>query len=196
MRREFREFHEIADSDIVIGTVGKLTALKGQRDFILAAAEVAKRVPAAKFVIVGQDSSRDRSYRRDLRRLARVMDLENKVLWLDWADDLPSLHAALDIYVSPSHSESFGIATLEAMAAGLPVVATKTDGSRELVGDITQLVPFGDPVKLAAKIIDLASDASARTSLGDQLGRRASQNYSLDKMIDRVEKLYREIIDK
>jgi glycosyltransferase involved in cell wall biosynthesis len=196
MRREFREFHEIADSDIVIGTVGKLTALKGQRDFILAAAEVAKRVPAAKFVIVGQDSSRDRSYRRDLRRLARVMDLENKVLWLDWADDLPSLLAALDIYVSPSHSESFGIATLEAMAAGLPVVATKTDGSRELVGDITQLVPFGDPVKLAAKIIDLASDASARTSLGDQLGRRASQNYSLDKMIDRVEKLYREIIDK
>jgi glycosyltransferase involved in cell wall biosynthesis len=196
MRREFRQFHGFTNNEILIGTVGQLTPLKGQRDFVLAAAEVIKKVPSARFVIVGQDNSRERSFRRELRRLAKVMDIANKVLWLDWADDLPSLLAALDIYVSPSHSESFGIATLEAMAAGLPVVATKTDGSRELLGEPKLLVPFGDPVKLAARIVELATDENARRSLADRLSQRAFQNYSLDQMVDRVESLYRDIINR
>jgi glycosyltransferase involved in cell wall biosynthesis len=193
-RSEFRQFHDISDDEILIGTVGQLTSLKGQRDLILAAAEVLPKVPLAKFVIVGRDNSRDRSFRRELRRLAKVMGLEGKVLWLDWADDLPSMLAALDIYVSPSHSESFGIATLEAMAAGLPVVATKTDGSRELLSDAELLVPFGDPVRLSDRIVELASSKDLRDSLGTQLRERAAQKYSLDQMIGRVESLYREII--
>ena len=87
-----------------------------------------------------------------MRRIAKVSGLDDKILWLDWVYDLPSLFAALDLYVSPSHSESFGIATLEAMSAGLPVVATRTDGSRELIDRREMLVPFGDPVKLAKRI--------------------------------------------
>jgi len=123
-RRQFRELHEISDDVPLIGTVGQLVPLKGQRDLVLAAAEVVKKVPDAHFVIVGQDNTTDKKYRRELKRLAKVLGLEERTLWLDWADDLPSFLAALDVYVSPSHSESFGIATLEAMAAGIPVVAT------------------------------------------------------------------------
>jgi glycosyltransferase involved in cell wall biosynthesis len=161
---------------------------------VLAAAEIVKKVPDAHFVIVGQDNTTDKKYRRELRRLARVLGLGDRTLWLDWADDLPSLLAALDVYVSPSHSESFGIATLEAMAAGIPIVATRTDGSRELMGKGDHLVPFGDPVKLAERIVELLGNEERRNLLSIELRQRAVENYSLDRMAERVESIYREVL--
>ena len=193
MGRQFRELHEIPADVPVIGTVGQLVPLKGQRDLILAAGEIVREVPDAHFVIVGQDNTTDKKYRRELKRLARVLDLEERTLWLDWADDLASLLAALDIYVSPSHSESFGIATLEAMAAGTPVVATRTDGSRELLGK-DHLVPFGDPVKLSARIVELIKDDKQRRSLSAELRQRAIENYSLDQMAERIVSVYHEVL--
>jgi len=193
MGRQFRELHEIPADVPVIGTVGQLVPLKGQRDLILAAGEIVREVPDAHFVIVGQDNTTDKKYRRELKRLAKVLDLEERTLWLDWADDLASLLAALDIYVSPSHSESFGIATLEAMAAGTPVVATRTDGSRELLGK-DHLVPFGDPVKLSARIVELIKDDKQRRSLSAELRQRAIENYSLDQMAERIVSVYHEVL--
>ena len=107
---------------------------------------------------------------------------------------MTSLLAALDIYVSPSYSESFGIATLEAMAAGVAVVATKTDGSRELINDDTLLVPFGDPVALAVRIVKLIGDDNQLRSLGEALQRRAKENYSLEAMVIATESIYQEIL--
>jgi glycosyltransferase involved in cell wall biosynthesis len=194
MRCEFREFHSIPADALLVGTVGKLVPLKGQRDMVLAAAEVIKEVPDVRFVIVGQDSTVDKRFRRELRRLADVMGIADRILWLDWADDLPSLFAALDLYVSPSHSESFGIATLEAMATGLPVVATKTDGSTELLQRGELLVPFGDPVRLAERIKEMLNNEEVRRSVGSELKKRAHDNYSLDRTVDRLENLYSEIL--
>jgi glycosyltransferase involved in cell wall biosynthesis len=193
-RREFRELHSISMEVPLVGTVGQLVPLKGQRDLILAAAEVVKEVHDAHFVIVGQDNTVDKKFRQELRRLAKVSGLEECILWLDWTDDLTSLFAALDLYLSPSHSESFGIATLEAMASGLPIVATRTDGSLELLKRKELLVPFGEPVRLANRMIELLKDEEKRRSLGDELKHRAYENYSLDKMVDRLEDLYREIL--
>jgi len=194
LRNEFRDFHSIPSEALLVGTVGQLVPLKGQRDLVLAAAEIVKEVPNARFVIVGQDNTFEKKFRRELRRLAGVMGLVDNILWLDWVDDLPSLFAALDLYVSPSHSESFGIATLEAMAAGLPVVATKTDGSRELIDRRDMLVPFGDPVKLARRIIDVLRDQRLRISLGTEMHKRAFDNFTLDKMAGRIEELYLDIL--
>lgn len=193
-RREFREFHSIAEDVPLVGTVGQLVPLKGQRDLVLAAAEVIKELPNAHFLIVGQDNTIDKKFRQELRRLTKIMEIEDRFHWLDWADDLPSLLAAIDLYVSPSHSESFGIATLEAMAAGLPVVATRTDGSLELLRRKELLVPFGDPVALAKRITVLLKDGTERQALADELQQRANENYSLNTMVDRLEDLYREIL--
>ena len=71
MRKTFREFHGIPHDALLIGTVGQLVPLKGQRDLVLAAAEVAKQVPNARFVLVGQDRSADKKFRRELKRLAK-----------------------------------------------------------------------------------------------------------------------------
>jgi glycosyltransferase involved in cell wall biosynthesis len=175
--------------------VGQLVPLKGQRDFILVAAEVLKEIPQARFVIVGQDNTVDKKFRRELKRLAKVMDIDEQILWLDWTDDLNTLFAALDLYVSPSHSESFGIATLEAMAAGLPVVATRTEGSLELLQRKDLLVPFGDPVRLANRMASLLKDARSRSSLSEELTQHARENYSLDKMVDLLEHLYQQVLN-
>jgi glycosyltransferase involved in cell wall biosynthesis len=194
MRSQFRKFHSIPEDVPLIGTVGQLIPLKGQRDLVLSANEVLKEVPNARFVIVGEDNSPTNNFRRELKRLADVLGIADNILWLDWAEDLPMLFAALDIYVSPSHSESFGIATLEAMAAGVAVVATKTDGSKELLRNAELMVPFGDPLALANRIIELIKDERLRDLIADELQKRAVENYSLSKMVERIETVYSEII--
>ncbi|HTK37899.1 MAG TPA: glycosyltransferase family 4 protein [Pyrinomonadaceae bacterium] len=194
LREEFRVLHGIPLDVPLIGIVGELILLKGQRDFVLAAHEVAKRFPDARFVIVGKDNTLDQNFRRELKRLVRIFGLEDRFLWLDWVDDTAPLLAALDVFVSASHSESFGIAILEAMATGKAVVATETEGARELLHDIDQLVPVKDALALAEKINALLADPEKRKRIGEILRDRAVREFSLDRMIDETEKLYNAIL--
>jgi len=192
--QEFRSFHNIPADAALIGTIGELNELKGQREFILAAAEVINKFPNAYFVVVGRDNSPGGSLRRELRRLSGVMGLDNQILFLDWVEDLSPLLSALDLYVSASHTESFGLATLEAMAHGTPVVATATEGSRELLQREDLLVPVRDPVAIAAKISDMLADRDATRRLGLELQQRAAAKFSLPTMVESTEKLYSELI--
>jgi glycosyltransferase involved in cell wall biosynthesis len=194
LRREFREFHALPQDALVVGTLGELRELKGQRDFVLAANETAKQFPDVHFVVVGKDNSADRGFRRELRRLVGVFGLEDRFLWLDWIDDTDSFFAGIDIFVSPSHSESFGLAMLEAMAHGKPVVATETEGARELFGPMAQLVKIQEPVALAGKIGELLADEGARANYGEQTRKAAGDKFSLKRMIDQTEALYRKIL--
>ena len=142
----FDSTHDIAPDVPMIGMLGDLREAKGQRDFVLAAAEVVKRVPDAQFVVAGLDHTMDQSFRRELRRLAKVLGIGDRFLWLDWLEDTAPFYAAIDVFVSASHSESFGLAILEAMIRETPVVATETEGARELLGSDALLVPIRDPV--------------------------------------------------
>jgi glycosyltransferase involved in cell wall biosynthesis len=186
---EFRDFHGVPHDAPLVGTLGDLRELKGQRDFVLAAAEVTKRIPEARFVVAGRDNSSGGQFRRELRRLAAVLDLEERIVWLDWLDDTTAFYAAVDLFVSPSRSESFGLAILEAMARGCPVVATATDGAVTLL-DEGRLAPVEDPVGLAAKIVVLLSDREACRAEGELMRDRAAERYSLSKMLDAVERAY------
>jgi glycosyltransferase involved in cell wall biosynthesis len=118
-----------------------------------------------------------------------VLDLEERIVWLDWLDDTTAFYAAIDLFVSPSRSESFGLAILEAMARGCPVVATATDGAVTLL-DEGRLAPVEDPVGLAAKIVELLSDRDACRAEGQLMRDRAAERYSLSKMLDAVERAY------
>ena len=118
---------------------------------------------------------------------------EERFIWLDWLDDLsPLLHAA-DIFVSPSHSESFGLAILDAMAAGTPVVATATDGAKELLKGTNALAPVCDPIALAEKICEFLADDERRRFLGFQLQVNALENFGLKAMADATEAVYRKV---
>ena len=194
--REFREFHSIPMDCPVVSTIGELKVLKGQRDFVLAANEVVKRKPDCRFVVAGVDNTIDKSFRRELRRLARVLGMEENFIWLDWLEDTRPLLAASDIFVSSSHSESFGLAILDAMVAGCPVVATMTGGAIELIPDAKALVPIKDPLSLADSILWYLEHPDDRQQLARELHDNASSRFSLKKMVDATENLYLRLLQK
>ncbi len=194
LSNEFRFLHSIPFDTPLIGIVGELIVLKGQRDFVLAANEIAKKFPDARFVVVGKDNTVDKKFRRELKRLVRVFRLDERFLWLDWVEDTAPLFAALDIFVSASHTESFGMAILEAMASGTAVVATETEGAKELLPDHELLVPIQDPLMLAGKICMLLGDPQKRERLANNAKSFAHDNFSLNRMIDETENLYHELL--
>jgi glycosyltransferase involved in cell wall biosynthesis len=195
LRREFRILHDIPADSMVIGTVGELIELKGQREFVLAANEIAKEISNAWFVVVGKDHSHDQKFRRELKRLVKVFGLEERFLWLDWIEDTAPLLAAMDLFVSASHTESFGLAILEAMASGIPVIATDTAGGREVIGNEDLLVPVKDPVGLAAAVCAMLRDQARRESIGSHLAARAVENFSAERMVDETARLYRGLLN-
>jgi glycosyltransferase involved in cell wall biosynthesis len=188
---EFRRLHGIPADTPLVGTLGELKELKGQRDFVLAAHEALKEIPDARFVIVGKDNTFDRGFRRELKRLVSVFRMEENFLWLDWLDDTAGFYSAIDVFVSPSHSESFGLAILEAMLYGKAIAATGTDGARQLFGGVVDVCPINDPVSLSRCIVDLLQHEDTRLDLGTSLRKRAGDEFSLQRMVDGVEELYR-----
>jgi glycosyltransferase involved in cell wall biosynthesis len=195
-REEFRFLHDIPFDAPVVGTIGELKELKGQRDFVLAAHEIAKNNDTAFFLVVGKDHSANQPFRRELRRLVKIFDLESRFLFLDWVEDMPSLLAALDIFVSASHSESFGLAILEAMTNRTPIVATATEGAKELLndGETGLLVPVKEPVRLAEAVESLLNAPEKRKTFASNAGIFAAKHFSLDEMIEQTERLYKEIL--
>lgn len=195
LREEFRSAHNIPFGAELIGTVGELKILKGQRDFILAAQEIAKKRPNAYFTVVGRDNSFKQEFRRELKRLVKVFELENRFIFLDWVEEAASLFAALDVFVSASHSESFGLAILEAMISGKAIVASETDGAKELLEDdySGKLVPMFEPAKLAEAVSELLEDENLRITLGQNAQAIASSKFSLERMIVETENIYKEL---
>lgn len=195
MREAFRFENEIPFDAFLIGTVGELKELKGQRDFVLAANLIAEKFPEAHFVVVGKDNSVNQTFRREIKRMVKVFGLEKRFLWLNWVEDTAILLNALDVYVSPSHSESFGLAILEAMGNQTAIVATETEGAKELLlNDKTGLlVEIREPVQIAEAINKLLSDENLRKELGQNAANDAKEKFSLEKMIDETERIYQSL---
>ncbi|HMO80734.1 MAG TPA: glycosyltransferase family 4 protein [Pyrinomonadaceae bacterium] len=194
LRKEFREFHSIPRDTPLVGTLGELKELKGQRDFLLAAHEILKAVPDCQFVVAGQDNTIDGRFRRELRRLVSVLGMEDRFIWLDWMQDTAPFYAGIDIFVSPSHSESFGLAILEAMARGKAIVSTDTDGARQLLDKCGRIVPIKDPVKLSRAVVEVLSRRMELLEMGAKAKMEAADKYSLKKMIYSTEALYESVL--
>ena len=194
--RLFRHDHSIPESAPLVVTIGELKVLKGQRDLVLAANEVLKVIPDARFVIAGKENTIDQRFRRELRRLTRVFGIEENFLWLDWLEDTRPLFAAADLFVSPSHSESFGLAILEAMAAGTPVLATETDGARELIDVADCLTPIKDPLAMASKMIALLTDRDRASELARHFSATARERYGVDRMVAATAEIYALVLSR
>lgn len=195
LSKDFRFLHDIPFDVQLIGTVGELKVLKGQRDFVLAANLVARKFPEAYFVIVGKDNSIRQEFRQELKRLVKVLNLGNRFLWLNWVEETAPLLAALNIFVSASHTESFGLAMLEAMASGTAIVAAETEGAKELFENekTAKLVPVKDSVRLAEAIGEFLEDENLRRTLGKNAQASAKERFNLEKMINETERLYQEL---
>ncbi len=173
--------------DIAIGLVGRLTRQKGQDSLLLAAPAVLAAAPAARFLLIGDGEDEPR-----LRDLARRAGLDGHVRFLGTRRDVPRLMQALDVFVLPSHWEGMPISLLEAMAAGLPVVASQVSGSREAVvdGESGLLVRPGDTGALAAALVRIACDAGLAARLGDAARARVACEYDVADMVARTAAVY------
>jgi glycosyltransferase involved in cell wall biosynthesis len=178
----------------LVGSIGELRTLKRHYDFIRAASIVAERVPHAHFVIAGIDTSPDGRTRKELGALSSELGIGERIHFLGWLDHAEELLCALDVFVSASQTESFGLAIAEAMATGTAVVATETEGTREVVqNDKTGLlVPIGDVQRLAESIVMLLTDGDKRMRLGLAAREAINTRFSLTRMVDEIEKIYRE----
>ena len=178
----------------LVGSFGELRTLKRHDDFIKAAALIAPRFPDAHFVLAGLDTSLSREVHKHLEQLVNDSGLKDRFHFLGWVENAEKLLSALDVFVSASETESFGLAIAEAMAAGTPVVATATEGAREVVVDRETglLVPIGDVAGIAASIVKLLSNGELRRQMGAQARRIVNQRFSLERMVDQIEQIYRD----
>jgi glycosyltransferase involved in cell wall biosynthesis len=179
---------------LLVGTVGELSETKGQEDFVRAAALVARENGSGAFLVVGEDNSPGRETRQRLEQFIADENLAGRVLLLGYVADLIPFLAALDIYVSPSRAEAFGLATVEAMACGACVVATATDGTREIVADdeTGRVVPVGDTAALARAIAELLEDEEERKRLAGRGRASVRARFDLARMVEATEEVYRE----
>jgi glycosyltransferase involved in cell wall biosynthesis len=189
---------DLPEDRLLVGSVGTLTPLKGYEDFLRAAAQVRDVAPEAFFVISGVDSSPGQAYQSALERLIGELDLGDQVRLINWMDDITELFCALNIFVSASHTESFGLAIVEAMAAGAAIVATETEGAREIIqdGETGRLVPIGDAEQMAQAIVSLINDRETRQQMADAARTSAKETFSLARMVDETELLYGEVLKK
>ena len=191
-RAEFLRSKGLPVDSLLVGSIGELRTLKRHDDFIRAAAIVAQSFPQTHFVLAGVDTSASNEVRHQLEQLVTQLQLNDRFHFLGWLDDSAKLLAALDVFVSASETESFGLAIAEAMAAGTAVVATATDGAREVVEDQKTglIVPIADVPRISEAIASLLADNDQREQLGSRAKETVASQFSLRRMVDEIERIY------
>lgn len=149
--------------------------------------DAVKLVPDAYFVIVG-----DGPMRAEWTSIAERNGVADRVKWAGYRSDVESILAGFDLLVHPSLADAFPTVLLEAMAAGLPVVATTVGGIPEIVEpDVTgRLVPPSDPVALAQALTELLHNAGLRQRMSQAAQQRATERFSTEAWIKRLDKVY------
>jgi glycosyltransferase involved in cell wall biosynthesis len=188
---------ESDDAKLRVGVVGHLAPIKGQEDFVRAAALVCDRRDDVDFIIAGEDKSRSGEHRRSLEKLIKELGLNQRVSLTGWVDDVARLLGGFDLFVSPSRSEPFGLSIVEAMAAAVPVIATASEGAREIIddGETGGLVPVGDAAALANAIVELLSNPQERERLSENAQLAVRERFSLEGMVAATEQVYRQVLD-
>jgi L-malate glycosyltransferase len=174
----------------VIGTAGRLVPVKAFDVLLAAAPEVARATPDVRFVLLG-----DGPLMRTLRAQAAALGLDGRVIFAGHVPDVRPYLRAMDVFVLPSHAEGLPMALLEAMAAGLPVVASAVGGVPEVVREGVEglLVPPGAPAPLAAALSRLAADGPLRAAMGTRGRARVAEAFSIEATGPRYVALYSEL---
>jgi glycosyltransferase involved in cell wall biosynthesis len=182
---------------LAVGTTGSLTPRKGLEDLLAAAAQVARAHARSRFVIIGDaEGPEGRPYADGLRARATAAGLDGRITFAGWRSDVPRVLHGLDVFVLPSHNEGLPRAVLEAMAASLPVVATRVGGTAELVvdGETGLLVPPRQPEALAEAIGRLIVDPGLASSMGRAGRRRAESAFSVEASVRGVEAVIEDLL--
>jgi D-inositol-3-phosphate glycosyltransferase len=185
-RDEARSFFGLPQKGYTIGVLGRLDKLKGQHILLRAVPEVLKQHPDVMFLIAGDETAGEHGYKEYLMRLCRSLKIERNIKYIPFTDDVPHLMSALDVFVLPSFSETYGLVVVEAMAMERPIIATNAGGLPEIItnGKTGLLIQPRDATAVARAIHHVLSDAALRKSLGHLAREEALKRYDFDHCID------------
>lgn len=180
-----------SDHPLTFLIVANLIAYKGHADLIDAFALARKRLPPWRLVCAGRDDGIGST----LRARAAAAEIATEIQFVGNRSDIPELMRQADVAVLSSHQEGFPNAVIEAMAAGLPVVATAVGGVIEAVihGETGFLVPIRDPSAMAEALVTIARDATLRKRFGEQGRAVAQRRFALDTCADAYISFYRRL---
>lgn len=194
-RRQARQDWGVLGDALVLGMIGRLDA-KGQGGLLAVAPALAHLHPTLQLVLIGSEGQPGDQAR--LAAQAEALGLAGRLRFTGPREDVPALLPALDALVHLPRDESFGLALAEAMAAGLPTVATDIGGCREVVraGVTGLLVPPGDAPALTEALVwllDPDAGAARRAALGEAGRRVVAESFSRERQLDLLQALYHEL---
>jgi len=187
LRKEF----SIGPAVPVVIMVAILRFDKGHYYFIQAAKMVVEKFPDARFLIVG-----DGPQRKNIEGYIDNLSLRKNMVMLGMRDDIPRVFASASLYVIPSLREGMGQSTMEAMAMGVPVIASRVGGLPELIRDNETgvLVPPKDADALAKAIIGLLTDGEKAGGLAVRAQQAIRDTYNIERTVDKTLDLYTELL--
>lgn len=180
----------LAEDSFVVGTAGRLVPVKGPEFLIKASQIVIPKHPNTYFLLAG-----DGPLKEDLQKKANEAGVGKNIVFLGWRDDIALILAVFDVFLLPSLNEGMGRVLVEAMAHGIPIVASDVGGIPDLVthGKNGFLVPPKNPEELAKHIQILIEEEEKRRKMGEA-GEKIAQRYSHERMVKNIASLYEELL--
>jgi glycosyltransferase involved in cell wall biosynthesis len=174
---------------VLLGTVAHLFPRKGYDVMIRALPVIAREMPVVHYLAIGTGEP---AYERELKGLAASLGVTDRVHFVGFQEDVTPFLSALSLYVHPARMEGFGIAVVEALAAGKAVVASRVGGLPEVVehGQTGLLVNPDDPNELSAAVLSLLGDDQRRTEMGERGARAVRERFDVVASVAAVERLY------
>lgn len=186
-REQLRLEFGLPPQGLLLGVVARLDPVKNHAGMFEALAELGRSGLDVQLVLAGEGPIRDQ-----LEQRSRELQIDDRVHFLGNVPEVERLFCALDVFVLNSHLEGMSNTLLEAMACGLPVVATAVGANPDLVvdGETGCLVPPDDPATLGRTLARLAADPAQRAAMGENGRRRIEQHFSVQRMVDDYNDLY------
>ncbi len=190
-RRETRRQMGLHEDAFVIGWVGRMTAVKRTDAVVDALRSLVERGVEAYALLVGDGPDRDH-----LERYAHDLGVIRRCLFLGYQEDVARFYDAVDVILLPSINEGTPVTVIEALAASRPAVATRVGGVPDVVRDGVDgfLVDSADGDTLAARLAELAADPELRARMGAAGRERVLERYSVERLVDDVDELYRRLL--
>jgi len=185
----YKEFN-VKEGNTIIGTVGSLDYHKNHKGFIQAASLIKKSIPDAVFFIVGKGC-----LEKELKEYAKKLNLSDSIIFTGFRNDIPQILSIFDIFVLSSYTEGLCTSLIDAMAVGLPIIATNVGGVPELIAENIngfQVLP-DNPAQIYEAVMKLVKDRNLLNRFSE-LNKIKAKEFSKDRMIENTEHVYWEMI--
>lgn len=187
----------ISQDDKVVGFIGRIVREKGIMDLIHAFARVSKKIPDTKLLIVGSNDlgERDNNTKAEIDKLIERYELNEKVIFTGFRQDIPELLSIMEIFVLPSYREGMPVSLLEAMAMELPVIGTDIRGIREeIVHEECGLIYPPEDIDSLTKYLErMLSDLDSTKLMGKKARQRVINHFSQEEVLKRQIKIFKEL---